>query len=556
MDAETLVSIFYTQAERHADEAALQVKRDGVYRDIPWKELAGRVRALAAGLIALGVQPGDRVGILSENRQEWIETDFAILSAGAITVALHAPLTATQVREQFRDSAPVVVFVSTADQRDKLLCLRADLPSVRQIFVFEENAAQGEVKPLSELEKAGRALPASTPDLLPARIAAIEPDDVAAIIYTSGTTGESKGAMLTHRNFVSNIRAIEKHFPLNGDMITLVYLPLSHVYARTCDLYFVLATGRTVALAECLDTLVPNLQEIRPHHISGVPRIYEKLAAAARPAFEAGNQQVLRQILGGRIEYCGSGGGALSPEVARFFFAAGVPIYQGYGLTETSPVISFSNANHCKIGAAGVILDGVEVKIADDGEILSRGPHIMRGYWNRPEATAAAIDPDGWFHTGDVGYLDADGFLFITDRKKDILVTAYGKNVAPQQIEGLLGFDPFIEQACVYGDGKPFLTALLIPTAPVLEAWAAKNGLGGIPVVELIALPEVHTLYAGRITAALCMLAPHEQVRKFLLLPEPFAFDRGEMTVTAKLRRAQVVARYHDALEALYAEES
>jgi long-chain acyl-CoA synthetase len=558
MESETLVSVFDCQAEKLADTPALRVKRDGVYRDVLWRELAERVRASAAGLLAAGVQPGDRVGLLSENRQEWIEADLAILSVGAITVGPHAPLTAEQVREQFRDSAPVLVFVSNAGQRDKLRSVRAELPTVRRVFVFEESAADGDFEPLRALIAEGGAKLAKEPHCLPPRIAAVKPDDLAALIYTSGTTGESKGVMLTHHNFVSNLRACEKTFllaPDDGETVVLVYLPLSHVYARLVDYYLNLAAGRVIALAESVDTLLQNLQETRPHYISGVPRVHEKLAALARPLFEAGNRDALRQILGGRMIYCGAGGAALSPDVARFYFAAGVPIYQGYGLTETSPVVSFSNEEYNRIGAVGVALAGVEIQIAPDGEILSRGPHIMKGYWNKPEASARVMDADGWFHTGDIGRLDEEGFLFITDRKKDILVTAYGKNVAPQQIEGLLCFDPFIEQACVYGDSKKYLTALIVPALPALKLWAGKNGLDEKPIAELIVQPEVHALYEERVAKALCSVSRDEQVRRFLLLPEPFSFDRGEMTVTAKLRRRQVVEHYREALEALYEEE-
>lgn len=546
MNAETLPSIFHQQAERLADQTVLQVKREGAYHDVSWSELAAHVRSLAAGLRARGVQPGDRVGILSENRQEWIEADFAILSLGAITVALHAPLTPAQVREQFRDSAPRVVFASTAEQRDKLRSVRADLPSVQHLFTFEESAADGsDVEPLSALTVAGRESGVES-DRSPS------PHDLAAIIYTSGTTGESKGVMLTHHNFVSNLRAMEAHYPVRGVEIAFVWLPLSHVYARLVDLYWMIATGRVIALAESVDTLIQNLQEVRPHYMSAVPRIHQKLAALARPAFEAGNREALRDLYGGRIRWVSSGGAALPPDVARFYWEAGVPIYQGYGLTETSPVISFSYEGHNKIGASGVPLPGVEVKIAEDGEILTRGPHVMKGYWNRPEATARAIDADGWFHTGDIGFLDEEGFLFITDRKKEIIVTAYGKNIAPQQVEGLLCYDPYVEQAMVYGDDRPYLVALIVPARQALEAWAEENGLRGVAWADLLAHPAVQALYAERVTHALRDLSSYEQVRKFVLLPEPFSYAKGEMTLTAKLRRRQIAERHQAALESLY----
>jgi long-chain acyl-CoA synthetase len=536
------------------------VKRDGVYGDVSWGALSERVKLVAAALVGMGVKPGDRVGILSPNRQEFIEADFAILSVGAITVALHAPLSGAQVRTQFADAAPVVVFVANAEQREKLLGYREFVLGLRHIVAFDADRCDSDTRAYSSIftEEARTGLHPQVGTRFAGeveeRIAAVMPEDVAAILYTSGTTGESKGVMLTHNNFVSNIRACERHFPaeVEGESVTLAYLPFSHVYGRTCDLYYGLAAGRIVALAESIDTLAQNLQEVRPHYLSGVPRVYEKRVEAARALSETGHKDALRQILGGRIRYCGSGGAALSPDVARFFFDSGVPIYQGYGLTETSPVISFSNQEHNKIGAVGVLLDGVEVKIAEDGEILSRGPHIMKGYWNKPEATAEVIDPEGWFHSGDVGYLDDEGFLRITDRKKDILVTANGKNVAPQQIEGLLCFDPYIEQACVYGDSRRFLTALLVPAESTLQAWAREHIPGDRSLPELIALPEVHDLYEERVEQALKDLAPCEQVRRFLLLPDLFSFYKGEMTVTAKLRRKPILERYREQLEALY----
>lgn len=553
MSSETLVSRFHAEAERIPHAAVLMVKRDRKYQDVPWSELRDRVRRVASALIRFGVQPGDRVGILSENRQEWIEADFAIMSAGAITVALHAALTSHQVRDQFKDAGPVVVFVSTAEQLAKIQEVRAELPSVREFIAFDSpDPSASDIKTYASLLQGS-----AEDDELDRRILAVKPEDVAAIIYTSGTTGESKGAMLTHSNFVSNVDAVIKRQPpedIGEQAVMLAYLPFSHVYSRLCDLYIGVYTQRAIALAESIDTLGLNLQETRPHCMIGVPRVYEKLVSAARPGIEAGDKNALRKVLGGRIRWCSGGGAALSAEIAKFFFDANVPVYQGYGLTETSPVISMSCDGQSKLGASGTLIDGVEVKIAPDGEILSRGPHIMKGYWNKPKATAEAIDADGWFHTGDVGRMDEEGFLFITDRKKDIFVSSYGKNIAPQLIEGLLGFDAFIEHACIYGDGKKYLTALVVPAAPQLLAWAATNLLPDRSVEDLVTLPEVHAMYAERIATALTDLSPSEQIKDFVLLAEPFSAASGTMTSTAKLRRRQIIELHRDALEALYAE--
>ncbi len=549
----TLTSLFFAQSIRCAEKPVLRIKQDGQWIDISWKQLSADVNASAASLINMGIQPGDRVGILSENRAEFIIADMSILAVGGITVALHSPLSAAQVHEQFSDSAPKIVFTSTKEQYLKLLSISSSIPSIQKVVSFDNIEFPDTINFKEHLDSGTKAY-ALQPEAMTSRLANIRPEDIAAIIYTSGTTGESKGVMLTHNNFTSNIEACAEFYPAEKyrDLLTLIVLPLSHVYARTCDLYFGLMEDRIIALAESVDKFAQNLQEIRPQQFSAVPRIHEKFAIAARSLQEAGHKDALREILGGRILYCGSGGAALPVEIERFYWKSGIPVYQGYGLTETSPVISFNWENKYSEGTAGGLVKDVEVKIAEDGEILSRGPHIMKGYWNKPKATAEAIDSEGWFHTGDVGYMDEDGFLHITDRKKDILVNAYGKNIAPQQLEGLLCFDKYIEQACVYGDGRKFLSALIVPSAAPLLEWAKNKGLQSYSVEELTRLPEVIELFHERVHEALINLAPHEQLQKFILLPEPFSLSSGEMTVTAKLRRNHVIMRHIEELEELY----
>lgn len=552
---DTLAAAFHQTAEDSPDIPFLMVRCNGAYHTRSLGETAARVRSLAAGLVAHGVQPGDRVGILSENRQEWVEADLAVLTVGAITVALHAPLTSAQVRAQFADSGVRVVFVSTPVQSAKIREARPGLSALEAVYAFDAAAAEEpEIRPIEALCARGADLLAADPGLLAPRLAGRSSHDVAAIIYTSGTTGESKGAMLTHANFLSNARAIQQRYPIAPGSVLLNYLPVSHIYARTVDLYRSFLYRLVLALAECVEKLPENLQEVRPHYMSSVPRVLQKLIDLARPALDSGNPGALRDILGGRILFCGGGGAAVSPDVIHFFEAAGVPLYQGYGLTETSPVISMNYEGCNMTGSVGPILDGVEVRIAEDGEILTRGPHVMRGYWNNPSATAEAIDSDGWFHTGDIGKLDANGFLYITDRKKELLVTAYGKNVAPQLLEGLLGFDPLIDQACVFGDARPYLAALLVPAQEPLQAWAREQGLADLPWQELLQHPITQALYAERVRLALKDLASYEQVRRFALLPEPFSVERGELTLTLKLKRRGVAARWHAVLESLYAE--
>jgi long-chain acyl-CoA synthetase len=556
---ETLVSVFYGQAEALPDHVILMVKRDGIFRDVTFRELAERVRALAAGMKLLGVGKGDRVAMVSENRQEFVEVDFATLTLGAISVAMHAPLTAAQVKAQVNDCGARLLFLSTLAQRDKIQSVRSDMPTVEAVYAFEGYAADGrEVLDYQELLTKGRNALDEDPRLLDESIDSVQPGDVAGIIYTSGTTGESKGAMLTHSNYLSNMHGLAEIVPerIKDCPVTLAFLPQSHVFARTCDLYVGVMLARTLAIAESVEHLVADIQAVKPHYMAAVPRVFEKIAGAARHLIGEGRPNALQELLGGRMQAMASGGAALAPDVIEFLNEQDIPVYQGYGLTETSPIIT-TNSEFCnKFGSAGkVVGEDVQIRIAEDGEILTRGPHVMKGYWNNPKATAEVIDAEGWFHTGDVGFVDEDGYLFITDRKKDIIVTAYGKNVAPQQIEALLGFDPVIEQAVVYGDGKKFLSALIVPNERAVMVGAERFGLAHLTYREILALPMTKDLLQHRIDQALCNLATHEQIKKFIIVPEPFKQEDGHVTVTAKLRRRQVIESYRMELEALYLED-
>ena len=559
MPSHTLMSLFAARTEGFPDDCALRVKRSGSYEDVSWSELAERVYEVAAGLIASGVQPGDRVGLLSENRLEWIIADYAILAVRAVTVALHALSSASQVQTMLADCTPSLVFVSNSTQKAKVRSVRANLPGVFSLCCFEGAAGDegAEIETLAALEERGRALLAADPEYVRRRLRLIEPDDLAAILYTSGTTGDLKGVMLTHRNFVFTVQARSRYITIPDienieNPVALLCLPLSHVYARTCDLYAGLEAGRTVALAESMERALQNCRETRPHFLSSVPRLYEKMASVARPQWGAGDRDVLSRLLGGRIRYCGCGGGALGADVARFFEEAGLPIYQGYGLTETSPTISANSPGHNKPWTAGRPVPGIEVKIAADGEILTRGPHVMRGYWANDGATAEVLDSEGWLRTGDLGKLDEDGFLEILGRKKDLIITAYGKNIAPQPIENQLCLDPLIEQAFVYGDNKPFLTALIIPAEAALQEWAGLHDLAGMSHADLAALDAVHSLFRERIDRAQIDSAPYERIRRFILLPDPFTMAKEEITIIAKLRRHTICNHYKDVLEELY----
>ncbi len=561
--AKTIPQLFCSQAETLGNSTLYLVKQSGVYQPISWRQVRERVEAISAGLIARGVQPGDRVAILSENRLEWVLADQAILHAGAISVTLHFPLTPQQVEEQLSDSEATAIFVSNTTQAQKVDSVRANLPHLKQFISFEPVSGWTE---LGALEAEGRQLLRDKPNLLDETRSTLTWDSLATLIYTSGTTGDSKGVMLSHGNLLANMYSAMMMFPPPGrDYILFNFLPLSHIYARTADYLATFGLGVTMAFAESFDTLAQNMQEVRPHAINGVPRFYEKVKERILTTIQSkpflrllggyARKKGVQRAFGGRLIWAVSGGAALDPQVAEFFWEHGLQIFQGYGLTETSPIITSNCPKDNKIGTVGIPFPGVEVKIAEDGEILARGPNIMKGYWRKPEATAQAIDPDGWFHTGDVGEIVDGKYLKITDRKKDIIVLAGGKNVAPVAVETALVNNPYIEQAVVYGDKKKFVSALIVPDFLHLEAWAQQNGIPFETREELIAHPQVVEWMQKMVSESLTKFAHYEQVRKFILLPQAFTFEAGDVTITLKMRRARIIERYREQLDALYEEE-
>jgi long-chain acyl-CoA synthetase len=386
------------------------------------------------------------------------------------------------------------------------------------------------------------------------REAAVGPEDLATIMYTSGTTGNPKGVMLTHSNLISNAIASLEVSPTKTGDVVLNWLPFSHIYARLVDHYQTLISGTAVvSLAESADTLVLNLAEIQPSHFCAVPRFYEKVLAAVASGDKEQTRSRLKGIFGPRITWLSAGGAPLPKAIAEIYCDAGLPLYQGYGLTESSPVISFNRPGFNKVGTVGRPLPGIEVKIAPDGEVLSRGPHIMKGYWNNPQATAEALQ-DGWLHTGDLGEIDADGYLSITGRKKELMVLSNGKKVVPPFIEGLLLGDECIDQAVICGEGRNFLTALVVPHWENLRNAMRESGvsLDGQPEEKLVEDVKVRDFLEKRIHKALVDVANYEQVRKFVLLPTPFTVAAEELTVSLKLRRNVVLNKYRDTLDALY----
>lgn len=591
MAARTLVD-FFRQVERLNKPDLLLVKRDGAWRPVSSAEFAERVKATSAALGTLGVAPGSCVALLSDNRPEWSIVDFACQTYGATLVPIFPTMMVNQAEYLLRDSGATVAFASTPAQVQKILDAKPTCPKLAHVIVFEGDAAPG-VKPFEELLEEGRKVHAADPAAFDRRADERQPGDLATLIYTSGTTGEPKGAMLTQDNFVSNVAAGVTILPLSTEDVGMSFLPLSHVFERTIE-YCYFYKGCTIAYAESIDKLKDNLIEVSPTCFGAVPRVYEKFYAKIQENFEkappgkkklidkalAVGKKVLelktrrktpgaflalqhlvydalvlkkvRAVLGKRFRYAISGGAPLAKDLAEFFWACGVEIYEGYGLTETSPVIAVNAPGAWKLGTVGRILPGVECRIAPDGEILARGPNIMKGYLNKPEATKEAIDAEGWFHTGDIGVIDEDGFLKITDRKKELIVNSNGKNIAPAPIEGFLKGDPFIGQPVVIGDKRKYLTCLIVPNFEKLKEWAKTNGLSGTPMEQLIVDAKVRALYQKTIDRW-NEDKPHEQVIvRFALVPQDFSIESGELTPTLKVKRRIVDQKFKDVIDGMY----
>jgi long-chain acyl-CoA synthetase len=546
-----LAEVLPHHAQEQGSRVAVRFKREGSYQDLTWADYRDGVRDCAAALVGAGIQGGDRVGLLGENRVEWLVADLAILTAAAVTVSPHASLSARQIEFQMRDADVRWLFVSSAAQLAKVRQVRRELPALEGVVVFDAAPASDAIHWDEFLARGRRALTRIEPELAK-RSRELRPDDLATIMYTSGTTGDPKGVMLTHGNLLSNVESCLQAEPPAADDVMLSWLPLSHIYARTVDHYERLVAGQLMCLAESADTVIANIAEIQPTHISCVPRFYEKLLAVVASPDPKITVAKLKGVFGPRIRFLGSGGAPLPLAIEQTLRAAGLPILPGYGLTESSPVITFNRtARYCE-GTVGPALPGVEVKIAPDGEVLSRGPHIMKGYWKNPAATAEAIR-DGWLYTGDLGSLDDDGFLKITGRKKELLVLSNGKKVVPTYIEGLLVADDCIDQAIVHGEGRSCLTALVVPDWSNLRKVMGSEGPNKSEE-ELARDPAIHEFLRKRINQCLTDVASYEQVKKFIVLPRPFTVAADELTVSLKMRRGVIFAKYQRELDALYRE--
>lgn len=592
----TLVELFFEAVDRFGDAAALQrMTTETTVEDISYRRVHTTVKRIVAALAESGLGRGDRAAILSENRPEWPLTDYGCLCAGVVPVPIYPSLTAQQISFLLEDSGAKTVFVSTEEQMVKACEARDDCRNEVSVVVFdppsqlpdgvlswEEFLARGETRVGDTTDEAFRTAALSA-----------RPDDIATILYTSGTTGTPKGVMLTHNNISSNARASGMVLAIEPTDNTVSFLPLSHILQRMVD-YLLFWRGCTIGYPRSLDTLVADFKILQPTLVVSVPRIYEKIyngimdasglkkklidwavdvadrvadlrLAGTQPTgwlavqYDLADRLVFKKVksaVGGRLRFFVSGGGPLAPALNRFFYSIGMVILEGYGLTETSPVTNVNTLEHFRIGTVGKPLPSTEVSIAEDGEILIRGPQVMKGYFGRPDATAEAIDAEGWFATGDIGEIDAEGFLSITDRKKDLIVTAGGKNVAPQPIENRLKTHPLVEQAVVVGDRRRYCSLLVVPAMPALESWARGEGISWTTVEELTKHPKVVEKFEHELLGMLDDLASFERPKKVAVLAEEFTVENGLLTPTLKVKRREVHERLEHVIDGLYAEEA
>jgi long-chain acyl-CoA synthetase len=596
MARNSILDYFLDNAEQHGSRTAALVKRDGVYREVTWKEMAGEARRISSGLIELGINPGDRVCIMANTSLQWVLADMGILGAGAVCVSIYPSLLADEAQYIADDCSATAVFAEDAVQVAKFLEVKSKLPNVKKVIQMTGEVATNDeiVVGYQDLLGAGR------PDaaILDARRKSLNKDSVLCLIYTSGTTGKPKGVVLTHDAMMYEAEAIAQIDVVREDDVQLLFLPLAHSFAKVLEMAW-LSVRHVMAFAESMQTIKENLAEVRPTLMAGVPRVYEKFHAAivakgtAGGGFKAslfgaaatlsqknGEAQMaggslgpvdsiewallkkvifakvgagLEQILGGRMRVLISGGAPLSRKIAWFFRDAGVTVLEGYGLTETSAATCVNRPTSNRIGTVGPALPGTELRIAEDGEILVRGRGVMREYWGMPEATAEALK-DGWFHTGDVGVVDPDGALRITDRKKDIIVTAGGKNVAPQNIENLVKTHKLISQVVVHGDKRKFLTALITLDPEALSAFAEERGLGNGSYAELTQKPEVHAEIQQGVDTFNDDLAKFETIKKFKILEADFTQESGELTPSLKVKRKVINDRYKKVFDSFYEE--
>lgn len=586
---QTLPQMVFDRINSYQDRTVMRRKRHGKYLDISWQQLGQQIENFAHSLLALGLNPGEQAAIMAPNCPEWAFADLAIMAVGARTVPVYHTEGLSTISQILADAECRILFTHSLLLAEQLMLKPDAIKQLEKIVLFEGHSTADGILTLDAFLELGQQ---TAPDRLPRLLQAGQRTDLATLVYTSGTTGEPKGAMLTHDNILANVEACQL-IEIGPDDECLSFLPLSHIFERMAGYYLMLFRGVTISYAESIDTVPANLTEIRPTIVISVPRLYEKMynrvlervttgpwlkkqlfflainlgkAKVAREqaglapttlqqklytAFEKLVFSRIKERFGGRLRFFVSGGAPLVKGIAEFFLAAGVPIYEGYGLTETSPVIAVNHPGRHRLGSVGPPLKNLEVKIGSDGELLVKGPSVFQGYWKNPRETTAAL-VDGWFHTGDIGHLDADGFLIITDRKKDLIITAGGKNIAPQELENLLKTDKFISNVVLFGNRRPYLTALVVPDFETVQKYADYKKIDFLDLCDLVNHPQVLDLIRRRITKLQQSLPSYRQIKRFTLLSRDFSGEKGEITPTLKIKRDVVDKRFAHVLEDLY----
>ena len=596
MSDQSLARMFWNRVEKSAGSPAQKFKQERAWKTLSWREVGNTVRELAAGLVTLGRRPGDAVGILSTSRAEWVQADFAIFSTGGVTIPIYPTYPPDLIEYIVNDAGVKTLIVEDPTQLAKVLEVDKSMPGLEHIVImqgYEGREPSPRTFTWEALQRLGREKADSLKAELAKRVDGIKREDLATIVYTSGTTGPPKGVVQTHGNHLSALESAAQTTTIKEGEVHLLFLPLAHSFARL-ESFIGVHRGLCTAFAESIDKLRENLPETQPHFICSVPRVFEKVYAGAMARAEGGSpvkrkifnwavgvgkdvsrlKQANRPVpgalafqyklaeklvfskmqaaLGGRLRFAVSGGAPLAREIAEFFHAAGVLILEGYGLTETCPVLTNNREDAYKFGSVGKAMPGVDVKIAADGEILGRGGNIAKGYFKKPEATREVFLDDGWFATGDIGRFDDDGFLFITDRKKDLIVTAGGMNIAPQNIENLLKGDPFISQVMVHGDRRPYPVALITLNPEELAKFAREQGImAGDPSV-LAKHPKVVERVQRTVDQKNSELQSYAKIKKFVILPEDFTVENGALTPTLKVKRKVITERHRPVLDALY----
>jgi long-chain acyl-CoA synthetase len=595
-EPKTLADVFINAAAKHDLHRALNYKRGGQWRSLASKGIVERAGNIALGLYSLGLRKGDKTAIMAANSPEWTLTDAGCQFAGVIDVPIYTTLAPNSIQYIINDSEARIFFIDNKEMYERIADIMPGCPSLEKLVFFDiAGIEQENVISLSDLENKGAELRRSTPELLDELLAATNPSDIATLIYTSGTTGEPKGVMLTHNNIISNVIDAGEKYNFAERDIPLSVLPLSHVFERSA-MYLYIYNGMSVYYAESVDKVPENLREVRPTLFVGVPRIFEKVYSKAKlkaaqsgglkekifdwaievakkyALQKAGGESTslilgvkhviadklvfskLREFFGGRLRFCITGGAALPDDIFLIFTGAGISIMQGYGLTETSPVITSNNPINVKLGTVGKPIRNMRVRIAEDGEIEAIGPGVMLGYYQKEDATRDAFTGDGWFRTGDIGEIDDQGFLKITDRKKELFKTSGGKYIAPSPIEQMIRSSRFVNQVVLIGNTRKFAAALIVPNFEMLESYAKHKGLGSMTAKEFCTNQKIIDLFERQVASATQGLAKFETVKKIALLENEFTIDGGELTPTMKLKRRVIDEKYKDVIDEIYTE--